>query len=68
MKLDKNATILGWGNTVAGAEYNFYTDPVAAHIVLNSLKCPIAIVPIECKESTVNVSLVGIYSFDKLML
>lgn len=49
--------VLGVGNATACAEFNFHADPEAAHIVLNSLKCPINIVPWECctKES-INIS------------
>lgn len=32
------------------AEFNFYHDPEAAYIVLNSLKCPITILPLESDE------------------
>lgn len=37
----------GVGNTTCSAEFNFYTDPEAAYIVLESLKCPIFILPWE---------------------
>lgn len=40
--------VLGRGNIVLGAEFNFHADANAAHIVLNSLKCPIKIVTLEC--------------------
>ncbi|XP_056629569.1 nucleoside hydrolase-like [Diorhabda sublineata] len=37
----------GVGNWTCSAEFNFYTDPEAAYIVLESLKCPIFIFPWE---------------------
>lgn len=40
--------VLGRGNVVAGAEFNFHADPIAAHIVLNTLKCPMIILTLEC--------------------
>lgn len=49
----------GRGNIVAGAEFNFHADPVAAHIVLNTLKCPINILPLECGlPGSLNISVV----------
>lgn len=38
---------LGIGNITKSAEFNFFTDPEAAHVVLSSLSCPITIVPWE---------------------
>nr|CAD7430319.1 unnamed protein product [Timema monikensis] len=37
----------GIGNVTAGAEFNFYCDPEAAHICLHNMKCPITIFPWE---------------------
>lgn len=51
---------VGVGNTSSSAEYNFYTDPEAAHIVLESAKCPIVIVPWEaCLKESVQISMVS---------
>lgn len=50
----------GVGNISSSAEYNFYTDPEAAYIVLESAKCPITIVPWEaCLKESVHVSMVS---------
>lgn len=50
----------GVGNVSSSAEYNFYADPEAAHIVLESVKCPITIVPWEaCLAESVKISLVS---------
>jgi len=35
------------GNITSSAEFNFYTDPEAAHIVLTSACCPIYLLPWE---------------------
>jgi hypothetical protein len=37
----------GIGNTTAAAEFNFYCDPEAAHVVIRNMKCPITILPWE---------------------
>ncbi|XP_037565385.1 uncharacterized protein LOC119445134 [Dermacentor silvarum] len=37
----------GRGNVVPGSEFNFHTDPEAAHIVLQRAQCPVTIVPWE---------------------
>ncbi|XP_075158379.1 nucleoside hydrolase [Haematobia irritans] len=37
----------GVGNFTRAAEFNFYSDPEAAHIVLTKSKCPITILPWE---------------------
>lgn len=37
----------GVGNHTRAAEFNFYNDPEAAHIVLTKSKCPISILPWE---------------------
>lgn len=43
----------GEGNVTSSAEFNFYYDPEAAHIVLAESKCPIFIVPWEtCLEAS----------------
>ncbi|CAH0558071.1 unnamed protein product [Brassicogethes aeneus] len=47
--------ISGKGNTTPTAEYNFFVDPESVHIVLQSLACPITILPWETLlESTVS--------------
>ncbi|XP_031628266.1 inosine-uridine preferring nucleoside hydrolase-like isoform X2 [Contarinia nasturtii] len=38
----------GVGNTTSCAEFNFYIDPEAVHIVLETVTCPIIILPWEC--------------------
>lgn len=39
---------LTYGNSsVVSAEYNFWSDTEAAHIVLNSMKCPMTMLPWE---------------------
>lgn len=51
--------VVGKGNSLKGSEFNFYKDPEAAHIVLNSLNCPITIVPFECGlEDSISIPLV----------
>ncbi|XP_067002244.2 nucleoside hydrolase isoform X1 [Anabrus simplex] len=37
----------GIGNVTSAAEFNFYNDPEAAHIVLSSAVCPITLLPWE---------------------
>lgn len=39
--------IEGRGNTTPGAEFNFCSDPEAAHVVLKEIGCPVLIVPYE---------------------
>lgn len=39
--------VSGIGNVVNCAEFNFWADPEAAHIVLTTAKCPITILPWE---------------------
>lgn len=39
---------LGRGNVLPAAEFNFWADPTSAHIVLNTLKCPMNILTFEC--------------------
>lgn len=49
--------ILGRGNIVLAAEFNFWADPIAAHIVLNSLKCPMTVLTFECGlEESISLS------------
>lgn len=47
-KMVNGFIIVAYGNIKTCAEFNFYIDPEAAHIVLNSLSCPMIIVPLEC--------------------
>lgn len=48
----------GIGNASRSAEYNFFTDPEAANIVLNQAKCPITILPWEaCLTHNFDVSM-----------
>lgn len=52
----------GKGNVLPGAEFNFWADPTAAHIVLNSLK-NINILTFECGlEESISLSKVKIVS------
>lgn len=47
---------LGIGNVTKSAEFNFYSDPESAHIVLDSLDCPIHILPWEtCTERNLTI-------------
>lgn len=42
---------MGIGNVTKSAEFNFFSDPEAVHIVLDTLTCPITILPWEtCTE------------------
>ena len=46
-----NSYILGEGNVSVAGEYNFHTDPEAAKVVLNDLKCPLTLVGWElCRD------------------
>lgn len=48
----------GIGNTSRCAEFNFYTDPESANIVLHQAKCPITILPWEaCMEENLDISI-----------
>lgn len=48
----------GIGNTSRCAEFNFYTDPEAAHIVLLQTKCPVTILPWEaCMEENLDITI-----------
>ncbi|XP_031636105.1 inosine-uridine preferring nucleoside hydrolase-like [Contarinia nasturtii] len=48
----------GIGNETSCAEFNFYMDPEAAHIVLDTFKCPITILPWEaCRPDSIHISL-----------
>ena len=43
--------VLGQGNISVAGEYNFHTDPEAAKVVLNDLKCPMTLVGWEiCRD------------------
>lgn len=56
---------LGVGNITKSAEFNFYTDPEAANICLDSMKCPITILPWEtCTERNLVVPIQ--WRFDEL--
>lgn len=47
----------GVGNTTRSAEFNFYTDPEAANIVLQCANCPITILPWEaCLEENLDIT------------
>lgn len=46
----------GVGNFTKSAEFNFYADPEAVHIVLDSLPCPINILPLEaCSPNVLSI-------------
>lgn len=48
----------GIGNTSRCAEFNFYTDPEAANIVLHAAKCPLTILPWEaCMENNLDITM-----------
>lgn len=48
----------GIGNTSRCAEFNFYTDPESANIVLHLAKCPITILPWEaCMEENLDITI-----------
>lgn len=50
---------VGRGNSLKAAEFNFFADPEAAHIVLDSLNRPITIVPLECgHEESISIPMV----------
>lgn len=50
---------LAVGNQSRCAEFNFFADPEAAYIVLNTAKCPITILPWEaCLTDSLKISLV----------
>lgn len=54
-------SILGVGNETSCAEFNFYMDPEAAHIVFATLQCPITVLPWECcLEDSIKISKVEI--------
>jgi len=42
----------GVGNVTIAAEFNFYIDPVAAHIILEEFKCPIYLITWELSMRT----------------
>lgn len=49
----------GMGNKTICAEFNFYMDPEAAYIVLNSVKFPMTILPLEsCSDENLNIPIV----------
>lgn len=52
---------LGVGNTTKAAEFNFYLDSEAVSIVLDTLTCPITILPWEaCLERSIAIPMVHI--------
>lgn len=49
----------GVGNISSSAEYNFFADPESAYIALETLNCPITIVPWEtCIAENISISMV----------
>lgn len=47
--------ITALGNIESTAEFNFFNDPEAAHIVLTKSKCPLTIIPLEtCLKHQIN--------------
>ena len=59
--------ILGVGNYSRAAEFNFYADPEAAHIVLTKSKCPITILPWEpCMAEKFFICIVSVLSLLQL--
>ncbi|KAH8385736.1 hypothetical protein KR093_010013, partial [Drosophila rubida] len=49
---------LGRGNSTRSAEFNFHSDPEAAHAVLLKARCPITILPWEsCTKDYFNISI-----------
>lgn len=55
---------IGMGNISMAAEFNFYVDPEAAFIVLNSFNCAKTILPWEgCLEDSICIPLVIIFFF-----
>lgn len=50
------------GNITSTAEFNFYMDPEAVHVVLESAKCPVTLLTWEvCTTST--ITMVGIPTY-----
>jgi hypothetical protein len=49
----------GIGSATAAAEYNFFSDPEAAHIVIQNMKCPITIFPWEAAHNYGRISYVS---------
>lgn len=47
----------GVGNSSSNAEFNFYFDPEAAHIVLKKATCPITILPWEACLENINITM-----------
>lgn len=41
------------GNVTASAEFNFWADPEAAHVVLDRMPCPIVLVPLDLTDRLV---------------
>lgn len=58
----------GVGNTTRAAEFNFYSDSEAANICLDSMKCPITILPWEaCTTPSIQIPYVRYFLFIVLL-
>lgn len=60
-----NCIALGVGNITQCAEYNFYEDPEAVSVVLDTFTCPIVISPWEpCLKEHIDMSIVPIFEIN----